>query len=229
MTISYELGKGSHDTRETGMCAMEWVAYIAGEEHSDSPVCVDPVLRRFGMGLNDALPDDMRQRLRPYLARMIGTAGDGRSEERRWALADWAVRFAAAEAQDVTGRKDLGDKLRALPEVTAETKDEAIEVARAVRDGRRAANAYAAAAANAAANAADAAAAAAYAAAAYAAAAYANAAADAADAAAARRHMWERLLPSALDLLDRLLPTEHIEIPDAFQADYDRLMEGATA
>jgi hypothetical protein len=224
MTISYELGKGSHDTRETGMCAMEWVAYIAGEEHSDSPVCVDPVLRRFGMGLNDALPDDMRQRLRPYLARMIGTAGDGRSEERRWALADWAVRFAAAEAQDVTGRKDLGDKLRALPEVTAETKDEAIEVARAVRDGRRAANAYAAAAANAAANAADAAAAAAYAAA-----AYANAAADAADAAAARRHMWERLLPSALDLLDRLLPTEHIEIPDAFQADYDRLMEGATA
>jgi hypothetical protein len=208
MTISYELGKGSHDTRETGMCAMEWVAYIAGEEHSDSPVCVDPVLRRFGMGLNDALPDDMRQRLRPYLARMIGTAGDGRSEERRWALADWAVRFAAAEAQDVTGRKDLGDKLRALPEVTAETKDEAIEVARAVRDGRRAANAYAAAA--------------------YAAAAYANAAADAADAAAARRHMWERLLPSALDLLDRLLPTEHIEIPDAFQADYDRLMEGET-
>jgi hypothetical protein len=57
----------------------------------------------------------------------------------------------------------------------------------------------------------------------------ANAAANAADAAAARRHMWERLLPSALDLLDRLLPTEHIEIPDAFQADYDRLMEGATA
>ena len=68
--------KGSHDKREAGLCAMEWVAYLAGEEHSDSPQCVDPVLRRFSIGLNDNLPDDLRQQLRPYLARMIGTTNE---------------------------------------------------------------------------------------------------------------------------------------------------------
>lgn len=53
---------------------MEWVAYLAGEEHSDQPVCVSPMLRKFCISLNDVLPDEPRQRLRPYLARTIGTS-----------------------------------------------------------------------------------------------------------------------------------------------------------
>jgi regulator of protease activity HflC (stomatin/prohibitin superfamily) len=218
----YFLSEGSHATREKGMCAMEWVAYIAGEEHSDAPVCVDPALRRFGIALNDNLPDDLRQRLRPYLARMIGTAGDGLTQGRLWMLADWAVRVAAAEAQDVSGRRDLGDKLRAVePIVDKQTAKAAERVAREVRAYASAA-AYAAAADDAAAYAAAAAAsadAAAYAAAyaAYAAAASASAAsastASAASVADARRAMWEKLLPSALDLLDRMLPTEQLVVP----------------
>ena len=37
------LEKGAHK-RGSGMCAMEAAAYIAGEPHSDHPVCVSPVI-----------------------------------------------------------------------------------------------------------------------------------------------------------------------------------------
>jgi hypothetical protein len=178
MTISYELKNGSHESREAGMCAMEWVAYIAGEEHTDSPVCVDVALRRFSIGLNDALPDDLRQQLRPYLARMVGTANDGLQQKRLFMLADWAVHVPAVEALEATGRRDLADSLRAVPPVVD------VKSARA---------------------------------------AVADAAAVAA--APARQAMWERLLPSALDLLDRMLPTETVEIPEPYRGDLERLLE----
>jgi hypothetical protein len=232
----YTLAHGSHTNPEDGRCAMEWVAFIAGEPHTDQPACVDVALRRFGVGLNDNLPDDLRQQLRPYLARMIGTADDGRTQERLYLLADWAIRHAAAAAQDAVGRTDLGDRLRAIPsivdkssaksaeEVAREVHADAYAAAYAAADAAAAAAAayayadaayaaYAAAAAAAYAAAAyaayAAAAAAAYAAAAYAAYAAAAAAAYAAD---AKRQMWVRLLPSALDLLDRMLPGEVIEL-----------------
>jgi hypothetical protein len=40
------LSHGSHDRREDGMCLMEAVAFLAGERHSDRPVCACPVLSR---------------------------------------------------------------------------------------------------------------------------------------------------------------------------------------
>lgn len=219
MSISYRLAPGSHASPKEGLCALEWVAYIAGEEHSDSPVCVDPVLRRFGIGLNDAMPDEIRQRLRPYLARMIGTAGDGRSKERRWKMADWAIHHAAPLAQEAIGREDLAEKLRAAPKVVdRKSGEKAAEIAREVW----AAN-YAAANAADAANAANAA----Y----HAAATTTAAAADAADAAAyayaARSAMWERLWPSIADLLEAMLPTEAIDLPEPAAAEYERLLEVA--
>jgi hypothetical protein len=45
-----------------------------------------------GIGLNDCLPDDRRQTLRPLLARCIGTAGDGMTERRRYMALDWLIR-----------------------------------------------------------------------------------------------------------------------------------------
>ena len=78
MSNPYLLAHGAHQTADEGRCAMEWVAYLAGEKHSDQPVCVSPVLRRYCISLNDRLGDDERQKLRPYLARTIGTAGEGR-------------------------------------------------------------------------------------------------------------------------------------------------------
>lgn len=82
MTDKYWLAKGPHDNPAGGRCAMEWVAYLAGEKHTDKPACVSPVLRLFCISLNDRLTNDLRQKLRPYLARTIGTADDGRDQER---------------------------------------------------------------------------------------------------------------------------------------------------
>jgi len=92
MSEDYTLSYGTHATPEEGRCAMEWVSYLAGEPHSDSPSCVSPVLRALCISLNDGLPDAPRQRLRPYLARTIGTAGDGLDEQRAWLAMDWLIR-----------------------------------------------------------------------------------------------------------------------------------------
>jgi hypothetical protein len=62
------------------MCALEWVAYLAGEEHTDRPKCVDPKVAAFMRALNDSLTHQRRQMLRPFLARTIGTADDGWEE-----------------------------------------------------------------------------------------------------------------------------------------------------
>lgn len=78
----YTLYHGEHDASDGRRCAMEWVAYLAGEKHSDNPVCVDQRLGDFFVTLNDGLDYERRQLLRPYLARTIGTAGDGMREQR---------------------------------------------------------------------------------------------------------------------------------------------------
>ncbi|MGH2908774.1 MAG: hypothetical protein ACRDK8_05710, partial [Solirubrobacteraceae bacterium] len=95
MSEDYTLSYGTHATPEEGRCAMEWVSYLAGEPHSDSPTCVSPVLRALCISLNDGLPEAPRQRLRPYLARTIGTAGDGLDERRAWLAMDWLIRTYA--------------------------------------------------------------------------------------------------------------------------------------
>jgi hypothetical protein len=89
MADDYRLAAGPHRRPGTGRCAMEWVAHIAGEPHTDAPRAVSPVLAAFARTLNDALDDDARQRLRPYLARMIGTSGDGWDPWRTEACAEW--------------------------------------------------------------------------------------------------------------------------------------------
>jgi len=95
MPDDYRLAAGPHRRPGTGRCAMEWVAHLAGEPHTDAPRSVSPVLAAFARTLNDELDDAARQRLRPYLARMIGTAGDGGDSERRRRCADWLARECA--------------------------------------------------------------------------------------------------------------------------------------
>jgi len=92
MSTDYTLAYGPHATPDDGRCAMEWVSYLTGDAHSDEPASVSPVLRAFCTALNDWLEDGPRQRLRPYLARTIGTAEDGLDDERSWMAMDWLIR-----------------------------------------------------------------------------------------------------------------------------------------
>lgn len=114
---------------------MEWVAYLAGERHSDQPACVCRALRQFTIRLNDCMPDDVRQRLRPYLARMIGSADDGQAPRRAWRMVDWAAREVVPLALDARGEHELAAQLRALRPVrhypSAQQAADALDHARA--------------------------------------------------------------------------------------------------
>jgi hypothetical protein len=79
-------------TRDAGrMCVMSLVACLAGEEHTDSPACASPLIRAFAIPLNDNMPHAVRQRLKPFAPRILGTQ-DGqdaiRAELLRKALAE---------------------------------------------------------------------------------------------------------------------------------------------
>lgn len=102
----YTLSNGPHDDPEDGRCAMEWVAFIAGEPHSDKPACVSPLVARFCVAANDISGDFQRQRLRPYLTRCIGTADDGFDAERKRILG-LPEEYDQGEIDDLGQRGDL--------------------------------------------------------------------------------------------------------------------------
>jgi hypothetical protein len=119
MSTDYTLGWGTHANPDDGRCAMEWVSYLAGEPHSDQPRCVSPVLRAFCTALNDSLEDEPRQRLRPYLARTIGTAEDGLDEARSWMAMDWLIRTYTRTWLGVAHLPGAARRLSDLPEVVS--------------------------------------------------------------------------------------------------------------
>src|SRR5579862_4234991 len=90
------LAEGAHKSPEYGMCVMEAVAYVAGEPFTDHPQCACPILGSFLRSWNDALPDDDRQILKPYIPRLVGTNTGKKDEETRaWMLTDWLARECA--------------------------------------------------------------------------------------------------------------------------------------
>jgi hypothetical protein len=195
---------------------MEAVAYVAGEKHSDHPKCACPVISAFLRHWNDDLDNATRQRLKPYIPRLVGTKSTKAIESKRaWLATDWMVRVNTPAWLELGGMPDQALALRALPElVSAVVARAAHPVLTEASDRAAAAWATARAAASAAARAAawdaagDAAEDAAWAAARAAAWDAASAAAWAAARAAARTKLKPTILSlqsSALQLLDRLI------------------------
>jgi len=140
--------KGAHGTCTQGVCAMEMVAYMAGEPHSDHPTCACPVIAAFAFGWSAQLDAADRDRiLKPLLQTLIGTAHGPATEERRvWLIIDWLVReWTPAWLELSTGLTEHGATLRALPVITDLTAfkaailplNAASEAAYAARDAAR--------------------------------------------------------------------------------------------
>ena len=222
-TGQVSLDRSSHLTFEEGHCAMEVVAWLAGEGHTDAPRCASEVLMAFTISLNDSWDQGQRQKLAPFLPRMVGTSDDGQDEARSYLALDWLIRTYTPAWLDLAGLKAEAQKLRSLRRIVdLVAANDAVPV---VRETRKKADAAAAAAGAAAADAAGVAAAAAAGAAAADAAAAGAAAGDAAAAAdaagvAAGDAAWvaagvaagaalhptvETLQASALELLDRMI------------------------
>jgi hypothetical protein len=139
-----DLKSGGHDNRAAGMCLLELSSYLAGEPFSDHPECVSTVLGAFGRAWNDALNDEDRQKLKPYAARLIGTASTPEVElARSWMACDWLVRTFTPSWLRRAGLDDDAAALEALPKLTAtELVDQAMPVldrARASASAARAA------------------------------------------------------------------------------------------
>jgi hypothetical protein len=89
---------GSHNKFEQGHCAMELVAWLANEPHSDRPACACPVVSRFIVDWNDRMrtDEDRAFALRPLLPLIVGSRSTKKVEQKRgWMCADWAVRDSA--------------------------------------------------------------------------------------------------------------------------------------
>lgn len=115
------LSPGAHKPDDGKMCAMEAVAYVAGEPWSDQPECASQVIGTFIRFWNDALPDDERNELLPPLIpRIVGTAG-GAALERRHAFmaADWLVRVHTPAWLRLAKLNDQAAMLETLPEITS--------------------------------------------------------------------------------------------------------------
>ena len=148
------LAKGSHsgDCADPQRCLFEWYNWLTRQQHTDDrPPGVSSILHRFGMSLNDLLPDDTRQQLTRFLPngadRLAGTASDGKDETRGYLALDWLIRVYLPAWLDLAG---LGEAalLRALaPVADLDAARAAGLVVRSARDKAAAAGAAAGAAA----------------------------------------------------------------------------------
>lgn len=115
-TVIIHLERGAHASRDDGMSVTEYWACRAGEPHSHRPECVCPVIATYAQRLNDAMPDDERQTLLELDDLALGTANDGRQQERMFMCTDWAVRTALPMALDI-GSPQWAERLRGLAEI----------------------------------------------------------------------------------------------------------------
>ncbi|MBM3463725.1 MAG: hypothetical protein FJX76_16625 [Armatimonadetes bacterium] len=113
------LSAGTHNSIEEGACLLEAVSHVAGEPWSANPKCVSDVLTIFGTSLNDALGDALRQQLRFYIPRLIGTRTTAADEKKRsWLARDSLFRVITPAWLELAGPTAEAAALRALPELT---------------------------------------------------------------------------------------------------------------
>lgn len=101
------LTRGSHRAPADGACVMELASMLAGEEFSDRPRSVCPVIGAFLRSYNDSIDDDARQRLYSYAAKVVGTRGGRRA---RRARARRCRRFAAGRPWPLLAGRWSGER-----------------------------------------------------------------------------------------------------------------------
>src|SRR5580704_9839784 len=69
-----KLGSGTHLPGTENPCVMEYVSRLQGEEFSDHPVCVHPVIASAARAVNDWMPDGDRDKLLTLVSSMVGTS-----------------------------------------------------------------------------------------------------------------------------------------------------------
>jgi hypothetical protein len=103
-------GHGIHP--RDGACLLDAVSYLEYGTLGDHPECVCPVIAAFGRGINDAMSDEGRQRLRVFIPRLVGTVDPDSEQARAEYLAWQAIRVFAPLALEAAGFKEQATALR---------------------------------------------------------------------------------------------------------------------
>ena len=138
------LRSGAHISAADGVSLMEAVSDLVGEPWSNSPNCTSAVIAAYARSLSDWLSDDARQRLKPYIPRLIGTAAPDRELRRAFACADAAVRVFAPLAFAAAGLVEEAATLGALAPLDRESAESARWTAEAAEAAARSAASLAA-------------------------------------------------------------------------------------
>ena len=96
---------------------MEMVAWLAGEPHTDEPLCACPVISSLVRAMNDALPDDRArtQLLRPLVPTFVNTRGTAADERRHGLMVvDATVRQFVPHLLAKQGKHSEASALREL-------------------------------------------------------------------------------------------------------------------
>lgn len=90
-TDRVRLSPGRHGSPSEGACVVELASLLAGEDFSDRPECVCPVIGAFLRAWNDRAAYADRQRLRPYAERVIGSRASAEvTRQRRDLCLEWS-------------------------------------------------------------------------------------------------------------------------------------------
>ncbi|HEX8856745.1 MAG TPA: hypothetical protein VF752_14200 [Thermoleophilaceae bacterium] len=95
------LSRGKHAFPAQGVCVMELASMLAGEDFSDAPECVSPVIGGFLRTYNDGIDDRLRQDLYEFAAKAVDTRSRASVEQRR---ASDCIAWAASLAGSLTLR-----------------------------------------------------------------------------------------------------------------------------
>ena len=113
-----ELGRGAGSVKGGTLCIMSFVAYLAGERHTDRPRTASPIVRTFAIQLNDGAVDAWRQELKPFAPKIIGT-NDGREQQRADILFRTVVEEILPRARAEFGSEDQANYWSHTLEFTA--------------------------------------------------------------------------------------------------------------
>lgn len=134
-----ELQKGSHQSADKGLCFMEMAAWFAGEDHTDRPMCVCPVLGAYGRPLNDTMPHELRNSiLRPLVPLIVGTRDSASENARAEFLAMWTVNKIIPPALRQVGLHDVAATCERATDLTAASRAAAAAALAAARAARAA-------------------------------------------------------------------------------------------
>jgi hypothetical protein len=85
-----KLSRGKHHSPDEGACVMELASMLAGEEFSDHPASVCPVIGALLRAHNDSIDDERRPDLFAYAARVVDSRSPGTVQDARVArLTEW--------------------------------------------------------------------------------------------------------------------------------------------